>query len=93
MAHGTHNAVDDPRNEDILIYINGDLLPRSKAKISVFDSGYLELLPLLRHAHAIAMRPPAGLQPRGAAQLACLYARLDAALQQRAAAHQIAQQI
>lgn len=41
MAHGTHNAVDDPRNEDILIYINGDLLPRSKAKISVFDSGYL----------------------------------------------------
>ncbi|NKB70326.1 MAG: aminotransferase class IV [Candidatus Latescibacteria bacterium] len=41
MAHGTHNAVDDPRNEHILIYINGDLKPRQEAKISVFDSGYL----------------------------------------------------
>ncbi len=28
----------DPRNENILININGDLLPREDAKISVFDS-------------------------------------------------------
>ena len=41
MAHGTHNALDDPRNENVLIYINGKLYPRHKAKISVFDSGYL----------------------------------------------------
>lgn len=41
MTHGTHNAVEDPRNENILIYINGELLPRNDAKISVFDSGYL----------------------------------------------------
>ena len=41
MIHGTHNAVDDPRNEDVLVYINGELLPRQDAKISVFDSGYL----------------------------------------------------
>ncbi|MDZ7719215.1 MAG: aminotransferase class IV [Balneolaceae bacterium] len=41
MAHGTHNALDDPRNEEIIIYVNGDLLPRKDAKISVFDSGYL----------------------------------------------------
>jgi branched-chain amino acid aminotransferase len=41
MTHGTHNAVDDPRNDNILIYINGELLPRKEAKISVFDSGYL----------------------------------------------------
>ena len=41
MVHGTHNALDDPRNEDILILINGELLPRKDAKISVFDSGYL----------------------------------------------------
>lgn len=41
MAHGTHNAVPDPRNENILIYINGELFPRHEAKISVFDSGYL----------------------------------------------------
>lgn len=41
MLHGTHNALPDPRNEDILIYVNGELLPRSEAKISVFDSGFL----------------------------------------------------
>lgn len=41
MTHGTHNAVEDSRNKNILIYINGELLPRSEAKISVFDSGYL----------------------------------------------------
>jgi branched-chain amino acid aminotransferase len=41
MVPGTHNAVSDPRNDNILIYINGDLLPRKDAKISVFDSGYL----------------------------------------------------
>jgi len=41
MTHGTHDAVDDPRNEDILIFVNGELLPRNEAKISVFDSGYL----------------------------------------------------
>jgi len=41
MIHGTHNAVDDPRNEAVKIYINGELLPRREAKISVFDSGYL----------------------------------------------------
>ncbi|MCH8068851.1 MAG: aminotransferase class IV [Candidatus Marinimicrobia bacterium] len=41
MIHGTHNAVDDTRNQDIKIFINGELLPRKDAKISVFDSGYL----------------------------------------------------
>ena len=41
MAHGTHNALDDPRNENVLIYINGELKTRSEAKLSVFDSGYL----------------------------------------------------
>ena len=41
MIHGTHNALPDKRNENILIYINGELKQRSEAKISVFDSGYL----------------------------------------------------
>jgi len=41
MVHGTHNAIDDPGNENVLIYINGEMLPRADAKISVFDSGYL----------------------------------------------------
>jgi branched-chain amino acid aminotransferase len=41
MNHGTHNAIEDPRNKDILIFVNDELLPRMDAKISVFDSGYL----------------------------------------------------
>lgn len=41
MLHGTHNAIDDPRNEEILISVNGVLFKRNEAKISVFDSGYL----------------------------------------------------
>lgn len=41
MTHGTHNALDDPRNKDIQIFINGVLHHREDAKISVFDSGYL----------------------------------------------------
>ena len=41
MIHGTHNAEPDKRNNDVLIYINGELFTRAEAKISVFDSGYL----------------------------------------------------
>ncbi|MCG8527020.1 MAG: aminotransferase class IV, partial [Opitutales bacterium] len=41
MVHGTHNALADDRNETIKISVNGELLPRGEAKISVFDSGYL----------------------------------------------------
>ena len=41
MVHGTHNAVEDVRNKDIQIYINGEFFDRETAKISVFDSGYL----------------------------------------------------
>jgi branched-chain amino acid aminotransferase len=31
----------DPRNENILISINGELFPRAKALVSVFDSGFV----------------------------------------------------
>ena len=31
----------DPRNEDILISINGELTPRLRAMVSVFDSGFI----------------------------------------------------
>lgn len=41
MIHGTHNAIDDPRNASIKIWVDGELLPREEAKISVFDSGFL----------------------------------------------------
>lgn len=41
MATGTHAYEDDPRNETVLIYVNGELTPRPDAKVSVFDSGFL----------------------------------------------------
>ena len=37
----THDYIEDERNKNILIYINGELAPREEAKISVFDSGFL----------------------------------------------------
>ena len=37
----THDYINDKRNEDIYIYINGAFFHRSEAKISVFDSGFL----------------------------------------------------
>ena len=41
MAQGTHEFVDDPRNANIRIYVNGDLRPRNEAVVSVFDSGFV----------------------------------------------------
>lgn len=41
MAKGTHEYQEDPRNEDILVYVNGELVPRQEAKVSVFDSGFI----------------------------------------------------
>ena len=41
MAKGTHEYQDDPRNAGILIYVNGELLPREQASVSVFDSGFV----------------------------------------------------
>ena len=41
MTQGTHNYVADDRNASVVIDINGDHFPRSDAKISVFDSGFM----------------------------------------------------
>jgi branched-chain amino acid aminotransferase len=38
---GTHDFIEDTRNQDLLVYINGELVSRSEAKVSVFDSGFL----------------------------------------------------
>jgi branched-chain amino acid aminotransferase len=40
-AHGTHDFVDDPRNAEILINVNGRLVPRAQAVVSVFDAGFV----------------------------------------------------
>ena len=41
MAKGTHDTAPDPRNETILISVNGALKPRAEAMVSVFDSGFV----------------------------------------------------
>ncbi len=38
---GTHEFIKDARNRDVLIYVNGELVPRDEAKVSVFDSAFL----------------------------------------------------
>ena len=37
----THDFVEDPRNESLLVHVNGELKPRAEAAVSVFDSGFL----------------------------------------------------
>jgi branched-chain amino acid aminotransferase len=36
-----HEYEDDPRNDDVQVYVNGDLTHRSQAAVSVFDSGFV----------------------------------------------------
>jgi branched-chain amino acid aminotransferase len=33
--------MDDPRNEHALVWVNGELVPRERAVVSVFDSGFV----------------------------------------------------
>ena len=40
-AHGAHDFVEDPRNRDVLIHVNGALVPRDRAVVSVFDAGFV----------------------------------------------------
>lgn len=44
MATSNESAqgyVPDPRNEQVLVYVNGDFVPRGEARVSVFDSGFV----------------------------------------------------
>jgi branched-chain amino acid aminotransferase len=41
MGQSIHDFVDDPRNQTIKIYVNGELKPRAQAVVSVFDSGFV----------------------------------------------------
>ena len=40
-AAGTQDYVGDPRNEAVLVSVNGALVPRAQASVSVFDSGFV----------------------------------------------------
>ena len=37
----THQAHDDIRNQSILIYVDGKIVPRDQAVVSVYDSGFM----------------------------------------------------
>ena len=39
VVHGVHEYDDDPRNEGVLIHVNGELKHRAEAVVSVFDCG------------------------------------------------------
>ncbi len=41
IALGTHDFTPDPRNDAILINVDGVLFPRAEARVSVFDSGFM----------------------------------------------------
>lgn len=41
IPHSIHDFHDDPRNADILVWVNGTLKPRAEATVSVFDSGFV----------------------------------------------------
>lgn len=41
MGKGAHSYIDDPRNADVKVWINGELFPRAEAKVSVLDSGFI----------------------------------------------------
>ncbi len=38
---GTHEFVEDERNQNVLVYVNGEFFRREAAKVSVFDSAFL----------------------------------------------------
>jgi branched-chain amino acid aminotransferase len=40
-AQSTHEAQADARNDDIKIFVNGDIVPKAEAKVSVYDSGFM----------------------------------------------------
>jgi len=37
----THDSEEDERNQTIQIYVNGEIVPRDEAKVSVYDSGFM----------------------------------------------------
>jgi branched-chain amino acid aminotransferase len=37
----THQAAEDARNADVLIHVDGRLVPRAEALVSVYDSGFM----------------------------------------------------
>ncbi len=40
-AASAQGYIDDPRNEDVLVYVNGEFVARQAASVSVFDAGFV----------------------------------------------------
>lgn len=38
---GSQDFEDDPRNRAVRVWLNGDLVPRDEAKVSIFDAGFV----------------------------------------------------
>jgi branched-chain amino acid aminotransferase len=41
LAQSAQGYLPDPRNEAVLVYVNGAFVPRAEARVSVFDSGFV----------------------------------------------------
>lgn len=41
MSYGSHAYIPDPRNASVVFNLNGRLVPRDKAVVNVFDSGFM----------------------------------------------------
>lgn len=40
-SRSAQGYLDDPRNDGVLVWVNGHLVPRAEARVSVFDSGFV----------------------------------------------------
>ncbi|MCW0232096.1 MAG: aminotransferase class IV [Ferrovibrio sp.] len=40
-SQSAQGYVDDPRNNDVLVYVNGEFVRRDQARVSIFDSGFV----------------------------------------------------
>ncbi len=41
MHVSTHQAAQDPRNDDLRLWVNGRIVPKAEAVVSVYDSGFM----------------------------------------------------
>ena len=41
QGESAQGYVADPRNDSVLVYVNGEFVPRDEARVSIFDSGFV----------------------------------------------------
>ncbi|MEO0361217.1 MAG: aminotransferase class IV, partial [Pseudomonadota bacterium] len=41
MSYGAHSYAPDPRNETVKVSVDGRIVPRGEAVVSVFDSNFM----------------------------------------------------